>query len=148
MLSSINEKLNKIEKIQNQYSESIFRNKATDKDKGNFLNWLASTGIKTHEEIFSQYLELLNIANGINFNGLFLYSIKDEDDHNIYQSNRIYWEDDDQTDFIFLGDDSISWFCFNINNMKYYILDKPSGTIIEEFDSFFNMLDVVLESII
>lgn len=143
----LNEKLNAIERYQNKYGESIFK-KAAEKDYAFFKDWLERINLKTAYEKTRDYLKLANIANGINFNGLFIYSIDCNDEYNIYDSNDIFWENEEQKSFLFFGDDSISWYCLKLNDGKYCVLDKPSATIMDSFNSFFDMLNVALENVI
>ncbi|MCL1853103.1 MAG: SMI1/KNR4 family protein [Peptococcaceae bacterium] len=144
---SIIEKLNTIEDIEKKYGQSIMK-KTNDNDYVDFENWLTIKGFSNSSLDFKEYIDLLANYNGINFNGLFLYSISQEDEHSIYEENDILWENEDQKKYIFFGDDSISWYCVSIRDMTYHILDKPSGTVMQSFNSFFDMFDKALEAVI
>ena len=43
--------------------------------------------------------------------------------------NEIYWENENLKQYLFLGEDSISWYGIAIESGEYYILDKPSGSV-------------------
>jgi len=148
MLSdSITEKLTTIEEIENRYGQSIVKI-ATHEDLVCFENWLIESNFKSSNLDFKEYLSLVTNYNGFSFNGLFVYSINKDEEHCIYKENNILWENDSQREHIFFGDDSISWYCLNIHDAKYYVLDKPSGTIMQYTSTFFELLDLALEAVI
>jgi len=146
MLSkNILEKLQKIDKYENQFGDSIY--KQTNKsDYPYFSEWVQRNFAQTLDLV--DYLGFLGITNGLNFDGLFIYSIDIKDENNIFDANEIFWENEDQKKFLFFGDDSISWFCLDTTNKQYYILDKPSGSIIEFFSTFSEIIDKALASVV
>lgn len=76
----------------------------------------------------------MKTANGLQFNGLVIYNIHQDDQNNsLYAANRIWWEQEWNRRYIFLADSSISWYCFDLTDNKFYELDKPSGDKIQEF---------------
>jgi hypothetical protein len=135
MKEQIMDLLNKIEEDERKYEESIFNKngKANDKEINNFKKWI----LKHCENEFSEYNDFAKIINGLNYNGLFLYSLNKKSEYNIYKSNEEWWNDnEDIQEYIFFGDDDISWYCKNKNDGKYYILDKPDGSIMNEYGTF------------
>lgn len=45
---------------------------------------------------------------------------------------------------MFLGESDISWYVYDISTEKYYELDNPSGSVMEEFNSFEYMFERML----
>ena len=142
---NILDKLQKIDEYENQFGDSIYK----QPNKSDFLyfdEWVQKNFMQVLN--LSDYLELLNITNGLNFDGLFIYSIDVKDENNIFDANEIFWEVEDQKKYLFFGDDSISWFCLDIKNRRYYVLDKPSGSIIEVLSTFSELIDRALDSVV
>ena len=131
----IKELINKIAEIEKKYDTNIFEevSKASDDEINNLKNWFAN-----HSQInIEEYIELIKYINGLSFNGLLIYSLDKECEYNIYNSNEEWWcDNEEQQQYIFFGDDSISWYCVNKNTGKYFILDKPGGNIMEEYGTF------------
>jgi hypothetical protein len=135
MNNEIKDLLDKIEEEEKQYGDSVFakNGKANEKEIEYFKKWI----VKYSNKGFPEYIDFVKIINGLNFNGLFLYSLNKKCEYNIYESNETWWDDDEeQKRYIFIGDNDISWFCLNKDNGKYYILDKPGGTIMNEYETF------------
>jgi hypothetical protein len=135
MKEQIMDLLNKIEEDKKEYGESIFtkNEKTNDTEINHFKEWI----LKYYKNGFSEYIDFVKTINGLNYNGLFLYSLNKKNEYNIYKSNEEWWYDDEENkEYIFFGDDDISWYCKNKNDGKYYILDKPGGNIINEYETF------------
>ena len=90
---------------------------------------------------------IVYIIDGFDFDSLSFYSINYDKENNLYESNEIYWENENLKEYLFIGEDSISWYCISFNTEKYYILDKPSGSVIDEFFQFDDLLMTAFESI-
>lgn len=100
------------------------------------------------------YIDFLSVINGLEYNGLVLYGI----DENIVDkinnqrvtgyidTNEIWYENDEQKEYMFFGDSNMSWYCYNIRENIYVELDKPSGELEQEFSDFTDMLENALES--
>ncbi|SEJ53399.1 hypothetical protein SAMN04488127_2126 [Bhargavaea ginsengi] len=97
-----------------------------------FIKWASE---KTRNQAFiNDYIDLMKITNGLQYNGLLIYNINQDDQNNsVYAANRIWWELEWNRRYIFLADSSISWYCFDLTDNKFYELDKPSGDQIQEF---------------
>ena len=106
--------------------------------------WITNSKDK---EVPKQYKEFISRVNGFDFDALSFYSLDIEDENNLYESNLIYWESDSLKEYISLGEDSISWYCYSNKDNKFYILDKPSGSLIEKCTTFNNMACRAFESI-
>lgn len=86
-----------------------------------------------------QYIRFLRTNNGLDFNGLKIYGVDSSLLENapsdaIYgfiETNEVWYENIDQKQYLFFGDDDISWYCLNISKGTYEIRDKPSGTLME-----------------
>ena len=100
-----------------------------------------------------EYLDVLKVINGLEFNGYILYGI-DEDIlgratnqhiNGLIDSNEVWYENEEQKQYIFLGESGISWYVYDKESGKYNILDMPSGNVCEEFEHFGDMLDNMLK---
>lgn len=54
----------------------------------------------------------------------------------IIASNIIWHENDEFSQYIFLGDGNINWFVYDAESKNYLILDKPSGDAVQVFETF------------
>ncbi len=101
----------------------------------------------------NDYLDFLKNFNGIEFNGFIIYGV-DKDllsitTHNhingLIEFNTIFYENEYQKKYIFLGENNISWYVYDIKLDIYFELDNPSGTKINEFSNFKDMLKSFIE---
>lgn len=99
------------------------------------------------------YLDVLEVVNGMEFNGFIIYGI-DEDllmekpTQNIngfVENNKIWHENEWQRKYLFLGDSNISWFVYDKDLLKYQELSKPSGVILNTFEDIDSLLDKLME---
>lgn len=99
------------------------------------------------------YIKVLREVNGIEFNGIILYGVDepilkevpDRHVNGLIDCNKVWYENEWQKQYLFLGESSISWYVYDLKTQKYYELDNPSGEIGEEFISFEQMLDKMFE---
>ena len=99
------------------------------------------------------YIEILRAVNGIEFNGMILYGVDElilkeapkQHVNGLIDSNKSWYENEWQKQYLFLGEDSISWYVYDLKTKKYYELDNPSGEISAEFDDFEQMVDKMFE---
>lgn len=138
----MNSKLLELEKVAQEYNESILKS-ATDEQIDIFNRWATDKHIPTEE-----YVQFAKLANGLDFNGLVVYSINEMDDNNIYNANEVWHENKNLTNYIFFADSDIAWLCYDCNQSSFCELDKPSGTLINTFSSFSEMMKSALEQII
>jgi hypothetical protein len=124
--------------------------RAKEIDYGYFNDWMKNNNnLGDSIEKAKDYMEMMDRSNGLNFNGLFVYSIdKNDEENSIFENNAIIWENEHQKAYLFFGDDSMSWYCLDIKEGNYCILDKPSGDVVERFDTLFGMFDKAFETII
>lgn len=141
----IKEKLNIIDEMLKRYDETIY-SIASTQDVEYYRQWCLDNcdGLALNDE----YMEIITLVDCFDFNGLSFYSMCKDNESNIYESNHIYWENENLRNYLFLGEDSISWYTIDINSRKYYILDKPNASLIREFETFQEFLLVALESVL
>ncbi|WP_044338670.1 YrhA family protein [Rossellomorea aquimaris] len=140
-----------IKKIEEKYGSSL-RNPASDSEiiKMNHIVQQKLGNIIIPEP----YIEFLKKVNGLDFNGLVMYGVDedllekeiDEEIHGFIETNELWYENDWQKQYIFLGDSDTA--CYDTKEKVYVELDKPSGTLIQSFKSFDAMLSNALETII
>lgn len=102
------------------------------------------------------YIELLKIINGLDFNGLVIYGVDEvlldkevnQNIHGFIETNELWYENDWQKQYIFFGDSDTAWYCYDLKESVYVELDKPSGTLIQSFESFDSMLSNAFETIL
>ncbi len=100
----------------------------------------------------NQYLKILEVVNGVEFNGFILYGIdqrllnkqSNQPINGLIEYNKIWYENEWQKQYIFLGESNISWYVYDITSGKYYELDNPSGRENEEFSSLEYLVNKLL----
>lgn len=145
------ELLIEVEKIESKYDSSL-RNPVSNSE---IIKMKQTIQKKLGNIIIPEsYIDFLKNVNGIDFNGLVIYGVDetlldnevDEEVQGFIETNELWYENDWQKQYIFLGDSDIAWFCYDLNERVYVELDKPSGTLIQFFDSFDSMLSDALEA--
>ena len=99
------------------------------------------------------YLKILRTINGIEFNGFILYGVDEpllkeapnQHVNGLIDCNKVWYENEWQKQYLFLGEGSISWYVYDLKAKKYCELDNPSGELSEEFEDFEQMIDKMLE---
>lgn len=89
----------------------------------------------------NEYIELLRTVNGVEFNGFILYGIDEElldtpqnqRINGFIKCNAIWYENEWQKKYIFLGESNISWYAYDMMLRRYFELDNPSGREMEVF---------------
>ena len=100
-----------------------------------------------------EYLKILRIINGIEYNGFILYGVDEpllneapnQHINGLIDCNKVWYENEWQKQYLFLGEGSISWYVYDLKTKKYYELDNPSGEAGEEFNDLGSMLDKMFE---
>lgn len=116
---------NKIEKIKAEketYSEET-NGGATD-DQINIFKENVRVGLQI--ELPNEYLNTIKYINGL------------------IELNQIWYENEEQKKYLFLGESNISWYVFDLQQKKYKELDNPSGQEMEIFNHFEEMYDKLL----
>ena len=107
---------------------------------------------KLNVEIPKEYLDIISKINGIEFNGFILYGVDEyllehQTNQSIYgliDSNQIWYENEEQKKYLFLGESNISWYVYEYKNKCFIELDNPSGREINKFNSFYEMFNKML----
>ncbi|MGG3476452.1 YrhA family protein [Peribacillus frigoritolerans] len=146
-----NELLIKVEKIESKYDGSL-RNSVSNSE---IIKMKQTIQQKLGNIIIPEsYIEFLQNVNGLDFNGLVIYGVDeilldneaDEEVQGFIETNELWYENDWQKKYIFFGNSDTAWYCYDLNKRVYVELDKPSGTLIQFFDSFDSMLSDALEA--
>ena len=146
------EKLNKICEISESFG--IKQNKGANKSE--IVNFTKAVKKELDIDIPQQYIVFLKIINGFEFNGFIVYGIDTylldkchiQSINGLIENNKIWHKNPWQKRYIFFGDSNISWYVYDLILLKYCELDKPSGNLINSYDSFEHMLNTVLEDAI
>lgn len=135
--------------------EAKYGNKINDGAKENEIQKLIeNVKDELNFSLPNEYINVLKIVNGLEYNGFILYGIDEEllerefeqSINGLIDNNKVWYDNEWEHAYIFLGDDSISWYVYDQEREKYYILDKPSGDEMEEFDTMEDMLDKMLSN--
>lgn len=102
----------------------------------------------------TQYLDFLKETNGLDFNGTVIYGVDNnilnenvnESNYGLIENNEIWYENEWQKEFLFIGDSNTSWYCIKIKENICMEQDKPSGSLIREYDDFNEMLEDALNT--
>ncbi|KAF0817662.1 MULTISPECIES: YrhA family protein [unclassified Cytobacillus] len=145
------ELLIEIKKIEEKYGSSL-RNPVTDVEISKLQLDIQEKLGKL--ELPKSYVDFLKTANGLDFNGLVIYGVDVNllDDHEgeelqgFVETNKIWHENDWQKQYIFFGDSDTAWYCLDLKKEIYHALDKPSGTLIQAYDSFDSMFNEALQT--
>ena len=142
------EKLNEIIQEQALYDEDI-NSGANSVEIQSFLD---AVKMELNVELPAEYIDVLKIVNGLEYNGCVLYGIDEyllESEPNqsingLIDCNKIWYENEWQKQYVFLGDSSICWYVWDTQQKVYCELDKPSGRLIQEFDNVESMINELL----
>ncbi|MBY0595892.1 YrhA family protein [Bacillus bingmayongensis] len=137
--------LSSIEKIKNKRGKSILQS-ASDESIQSIKNWISSNVQKNLW--VNEYENFLKIANGLNFNGLFIYNADSNDNNGFISANEVWRETEWNSNYLFFGDSSIAWFCFDVDSHLFLELDKPSGDIMAEYYSFNKMIEQAIKDVL
>lgn len=141
-------KLEEIIEEKNLYAEQINSGASqVELDKFKF-----SIKEELQKDLPTEYGDFLKEVNGLEFNGFILYGIDEvflEKEQNQYINglislNQIWYENEEQKKYLFLGESNISWYVYDTNNERYIELDNPSGREMVVFKEFDKMLEKIL----
>lgn len=142
------EKLNEIIKEKKLYGEKINIGATTEE-----INAIID---EIHKElnlsIPSGYIKILEVVNGLEFNGFILYGIDEcllrhQPNQNIYglsEYNQIWHENGWHDDYFFIGEGNISWYVYDLKRRQYIELDNPSGREAAVFSNIEDMVEKIL----
>ena len=100
----------------------------------------------------NDYAKILKRVNGLEFNGFILYGIDqdllskepNQSISGLIENNKLWYENEWQKKYIFIGESSISWYVYDLEECKYVELDNPSGEENEVFSSLECMVEKIL----
>ncbi len=102
-----------------------------------------------------EYFAFLKVVNGIEYNGCIIYGIDEEfleDDpeqeiSGFIENNEGYRMDiaDEGDNYTIIGESDMSWYAYNGDDGKYYILDSDDGDVMEEVESFDALIEAILK---
>lgn len=98
------------------------------------------------------YLDFLRVTDGLNWDGLFVYASGKNPViekptafmHSFVDDNLDWRSHAPHRNYLFFADSDISLFVLNLASRRYEILDRPSGTLIQTFDTMDAMLTEAL----
>ena len=142
------EQLEEIRKEERKYGDEL--NDGISEEEA--LTFIKEAEKELGAALPEEYIKILRTINGLEFNGVILYGA---DEHllkeaparsvnGMIDNNKIWYENEWQKRYLFLGESGISWYVYDLENKRYCELDNPSGELSEEFDEFEGMLDKML----
>lgn len=143
------DKLSEIVEEKKSYAEKINSGASSEEVE----RFLAEVKHAFHFDLPKEYIEMLKVFDGLEFNGVIIYGIDEQfvkttiNQHinGFIDNNQIWYENKEQKKYIFFADRDISWFCLDAERNIFVELDKSSGDLQQEFASFSDMLEYVLE---
>lgn len=112
---------------------------------------LASLSDRAQAQLSAQvppeYKKFLRAMDGLNWNGLFIYSSHDTDDykHGFVESNLDWRSYEINEDFLYFADADINLYVYSIRDEEYQILDRPSMDVYGSFKTFDEMITEALK---
>ena len=122
---------------------------ATEEEIGMFFKEVKA---ELNVDLPNDYANILKLVNGLEFNGFILYGIDqsllskqpNQSINGLIEYNKIWYENEWQKKYIFIGESSISWYAYDFAECKYAELDNPSGRENEVFSSLEDMVEKIL----
>lgn len=122
---------------------------ATEEEIGMFFKEVKA---ELNVDLPNDYANILELVNGLEFNGFILYGIDqillskqpNQSINGLIEYNKIWYENEWQKKYIFIGESSISWYAYDFVECKYAELDNPSGRENEVFSSLEDMVEKIL----
>lgn len=122
---------------------------ATEEEIGMFFKEVKA---ELNVDLPNDYANILELVNGLEFNGFILYGIDqillskqpNQSINGLIEYNKIWYENEWQKKYIFIGESNISWYVYDFAECKYAELDNPSGRENEVFSSLEDMVEKVL----
>ena len=122
---------------------------ATEEEIGMFFKEVKA---ELNVDLPNDYANILKLVNGLEFNGFILYGIDqsllskqpNQSINGLIEYNKIWYENEWQKKYIFIGESNISWYVYDIAECKYIELDNPSGRENEVFSSLEDMVEKML----
>lgn len=142
------DKLQEIVQEKNLYGEKINIGAVAEE----IQRFLKETKAELKVDLPNEYVKILEVVNGIEFNGFILYGIdqyllnmqQNQSINGLIEYNKIWYENEWQKQYIFLGESNISWYVYDLKECKYCELDNPSGRKNEVFNSLEFLVEKLL----
>jgi hypothetical protein len=141
--------LKKIEKQMHEYDFKM-QPPATKEDIETLIQLVK---MKFSVDLPDEYLRLLKLHNGFNWNGVFIYGSKtlpipETEDRilGLVEANEIWRSREYHNQFLFFGDGNISLFALDFTDNSYKELDRSSDSVIKFYSSIDNMFAAAFES--
>ena len=139
------DKLQEIIKEKKLYGEKV--NIGATKEE--IAIFLKEAKAELHADLPNDYAKILEQVNGLEFNGFILYGIDqnllskqpNQSINGLIENNKLWYENEWQKKYIFIGESSISWYVYDLVEGKYVELDNPSGEEIEVFSGLEHMVE-------
>lgn len=143
------EDIKKIEEEKEMYGEKI--NEGVDEKTIKIFREELKKQLNV--DLPNEYAEILKTLNGLEFNGYILYGIDkmfidsnpNQSINGILEMNTIWYENDNQKIYLFLGESNITWYVYVIDTHEYLTLDNPSGRVLDKYNAFDEMFNQMLE---
>lgn len=142
------DKLEEIRRVSAKFGDTL--NEGISDKESEVL--LSSVEEELQVSLPEAYIVFLKLINGLEFNGFILYGADKEllektsnqRINGLIDNNKVWYDNEWEKEYLFLGDSSISWYVYEAENGSYLELDKPSGDEILEFSCFDEMLEKIL----
>ncbi|WP_408072003.1 YrhA family protein [Butyrivibrio sp. JL13D10] len=142
------------------WKETLEKVRAQEAGFGGELNGPASEAeIKKFQEEISkvgasvpdEYYDFLRVINGFEYNGYIIYGIDEElldgataKGTTGFLLQRKVWEETSSGEYTYLGEGSMDLYAYGVETKKFYVLDNGSDDVMEEFDSFDELLERIM----
>ena len=142
------DKLQEIVKEKKIYGEKVNIGAAGEEIE----TFFKAAKVELNIDLPNDYAKILEIVNGLEFNGFILYGIdqnlfskqSNQSINGLIEYNKIWYENEWQKKYIFIGESNISWYVYDFVECKYIELDNPSGRENEVFSSLECMVEKIL----
>ncbi len=142
------DKLQEIVQEKNLYGEKVNIG-ATEEEMEIFFK---ETKAELNVDLPNDYAKILGLVNGLEFNGFILYGIDqyllsnqpNQSINGLIEYNKIWYENEQQKKYIFIGESNISWYVYDLVECQYFELDNPSGRENGVFSSLECMVEKLL----
>ncbi len=120
---------------------------ASESEIKKFKEEIAKVGAVVPDE----YFDFLRVINGFEYNGVIVYGIDEE----LLEKEtakgitglllqRKVWGETSSGAYTYLGESSMDLYAYGVNTKKFYVLDNGSDDVMEEFDTFDELLEKVM----
>ncbi len=145
-MEEIIERINKIKEIEENYNQEF----PLPIDSNNIESFIEKfKAYFSVEDVDEGFINFLKICDGLDFNGYQIYSSYDHTingvEYGIFQNNKLWYEDEENKDFIFYAESGSDLYVFNKQNNTYELQDRYSRDVFKSYKSFGEMLLYILK---